>query len=287
MPNGERIQSTHVGEIAIGPHSARTAHVFPTLRGSLLSIGTFVDEGCRVEFDKTTVRVYDSPDQGGNLILTGRRAENTHKLWMIDLQANDVLATPSTEQPEITDPQNLAAAVTVNDTSAQRVQWIHRTFGSPVPSTFITAWDKGWIRAPGINSRQIKKYQHLLHSTEWAEGHLDQTRKNANSTTRQHEQRHTTSQGDDQEALQATQVVASMMTARPTETNHMDATGRFPVTSNRGKQYVLIMYSENGNYIKPITMKDRTKQSYLAAYRQGLQYFERRGLKPTFQRLDN
>jgi hypothetical protein len=67
----------------------------------------------------------------------------------------------------------------------------------------------------------------------------------------------------------------------------MDATGRFPVPSYDGKQYVLIMYSENGNYIKAVTMPDRTKQSYLKAYKEGITYFEEKGLKPNFQRIDN
>jgi hypothetical protein len=67
----------------------------------------------------------------------------------------------------------------------------------------------------------------------------------------------------------------------------MDTTGRFPQKSLRGKQYILIMYSEHGNYIKAITMKDRSKEEFVTAYKTGLQFFDSRGLAPKFQRLDN
>jgi len=271
MPNGDTIQSTHIGELLVGPKDSRTAHVFPTLWGSLLSIGEFVDHGCNVHFDKTTVRIYESPEKGGHLILQGSRSPQTHNLWMIDLKDNRSPAT-----------LNYAATMIPCDTSAQRIQWVHRMYGSPAPSTFINAWDKGWIKIPGITSRAVKQHQDLLHSTESAEGHLDQSRKNAHSTTQSYASRQDRKAGNDEVPLQPTHVLTQI-----TETNHMDATGGFPAKSNHGKQYILIMYSENGNYIKPITMKDRTKESYVKAYREGLQFFESRGLKPTFQRADN
>jgi len=47
------------------------------------------------------------------------------------------------------------------------------------------------------------------------------------------------------------------------------------------------MYSECGNYIKVLAMKDRNKQSFRIAYEEGLAYFNLKGLQPTFQRLDN
>jgi hypothetical protein len=47
------------------------------------------------------------------------------------------------------------------------------------------------------------------------------------------------------------------------------------------------MYSEGSNYIKALPLKSRTKQSYLQAHKDGLEYFGERGYMPTFQRLDN
>ena len=67
----------------------------------------------------------------------------------------------------------------------------------------------------------------------------------------------------------------------------MDARGRFPATSHRGHQYILILYSEGANYIRAEPMVDRTKQSYLKAHQAAMQHLATRGFHPTFQRLDN
>jgi hypothetical protein len=175
-----------------------------------------------------------------------------------------------------------AASMVPCDTSAERIQWVHRMYGSPAAATFINAWDKGWIKVPGITSRAVKQHRALLHSIQSAEGHLDQSRKNAYSTSKSYASRQARKDGDDSQPLQPTHVFT-----QTSETNHMDATGRFPYKSQQGKQYNLIMYSENGNFIKVITMKDRTKEEFAKAYKTGHQFFVSRGLAPTFQRLDN
>jgi len=43
--------------------------------------------------------------------------------------------------------------------------------------------------------------------------------------------------------------------------------------SAEGHQYILVLLSEGGNYIKLVPMKDRTKENYLKAHREALEFF--------------
>lgn len=83
LPNGEKIVSTHTATLNMPtiPLAARSAHIFPALTGSLLSIGLLTDAGLTATYtaDKLVVT-----DPTGTVVLTGTRSART-KLWMIDL----------------------------------------------------------------------------------------------------------------------------------------------------------------------------------------------------------
>ena len=222
-----------------------------TLWGSLLSIGLFCDQNCTAVYKKHTVHIYDN---NNNLLLSGHRSKESHNLWMIDLEH------------EVKHVNHQIAAIQGGITNIeQRIQWFHRTYGSPVPSTFIQALHHGWIKPHGFSIKTVERYQHILHSTQSAEGHLDQTRKNAQSTTKVKERR--IRHGE--ESIQPTHVWTQLV-----ERNHMDATGRFPVVSVDGKQYIMIFYSEHGNYIKVFAIANRTKACIVAVYEEALRFFK-------------
>jgi hypothetical protein len=69
--------------------------------------------------------------------------------------------------------------------------------------------------------------------------------------------------------------------------NFTDMAGRFPHQSRRGNEYMLIMYCVDGNYIHVELMKSRNAAEYAAAYTRGLEFFQARGVKPVWERLDN
>ncbi len=50
-----------------------------------------------------------------------------------------------------------------------------------------------------------------------------------------------------------------------TETMHIDQTGRFPATSTRGNQYIMVLVEVDGNYIDAEPMKNRTEGSIIKA----------------------
>ena len=262
LPNGAKITSSHVGDLQIGPPEARKAHIFQdALHGSLISIGAFCDAGCTATYSRHVVHIYD---RNNHLILSGTRSAATNNLWMVDMNK------PSTHFS--------GASYGGLTHLEQRIQWLHRTYGSPVASTFIHALQRGWIKSPGMSIKTIQSHVHILNSTQTADGHLDQARQNVQSTTKSRRHRSTNPDAGPADSRILTKVI---------DRNHMDATGRFPVPAIDGSQYIMILYSEYGNYIKPIAMANRTTASMVAVYEEALHFFEAKGLKPTFQRLDN
>ena len=51
-----------------------------------------------------------------------------------------------------------------------------------------------------------------------------------------------------------------------TETMYTDQTGRFPATSTRGNQYIMVLIEVDGNYIDAEPMKNKTEGSIIKAY---------------------
>ena len=318
MPTGEEIHSTHTGELNFSqlPQGQRV-HVFEHLWGSLLGIGDLCDIGLTAVFDRTDVYIVDTECE--QVVLTGKRDPKT-RLWMIAMQpitknqekravkranaiqlkrgaSDSVTSTPysddivhqekqstcpETSTPLVVDLGNRQAANAISaqklDCAGDKVEFFSRVFCSAAESTLINAVKKGWIRYPGITCKTLKRHRHRLRTHASAAGHLDQIHQN-------HKPAHRADAVPASEDKDLAKI--NIVTYVYEEKNHLDATGRFPAISHRGHQYVLIMYSEGGNYIKAIPMKKRTKESYLTAHKEGVEYFQSRGYQPTCQRMDN
>ena len=286
LPTGEKIRSTHTGFLNLPSlQQEQRVHVFDSLWGSLISVGELADIGLTTIFTKYGAYVVDTDSE--EVVLTGRR-DPTTRLYMIALKPitedenthaiNQALK--STQHPQQATHVINAASTQILDTAGDRVEFFSRVFCSAAESTLIKAVKKKWVVFPGITANILKRHRRRLRTHESAAGHLDQVHQN--------HQRHngpslpdptTTDSGE----KQATHIVTKIYT----EGNHMDATGRLPFVSHQGHQYILILYSEGGNFIKAVPMKDRTKQSYLTAHKTAYKYFDDRGYAPTFQRLDN
>ena len=66
-----------------------------------------------------------------------------------------------------------------------------------------------------------------------------------------------------------------------------DQTGRFPVTSSKGSQYIMVLYDYDSNAILAEPMKNRSERELVQVYTKMHTYLCRRGLKPWLQKLDN
>ena len=281
MPNGNLMVSTHIAELDLPtvPSPARTVHIFPDMEGSLplLSIGKLCDEGCIAIYEKDTVNIL----MDNKTILQGKRDFSTG-LWFIDLNKDN--------QPT----RQFASASTIihNDiNTAQRVAFFHAALGSPTPSTLTDAMDRGFINIPAFTKAMFVRNLPKLIAT--SKGHLDRTRQGIRST---HPSAHPTIQTETKEEMlpsTASRTKTHIITVKLlnsdqiTGQNYNDMTGRFPVASVTGKNYILLMYNVDANYIHVEPMIDRSGPQYRAAYERGYEYFNDRGCPVVFEYMDN
>jgi hypothetical protein len=268
MPNGDHETSSDIAELNLPslPASARIAHIFKKFPGSLLSIGTFCDNGMRAVYDRDSVTIEDS---SGNVVLRGNRDFNT-KLWMINLDP--------AEQPS---PTILTASQVVHhESNAARVAYYHACLGSPAVSTFIAAAENDQLRSfPGLTAAMIRK--NMPNPIATAQGHLKQSRQHYNST----KHRETPQQYERHQGPRTQHIVTTVVPV--TNTHFSDDTGRFPITSRRGNQYVLLSYFPDKNYIHVTPHARRTGASILDAYKQDRAFWSSKNIHPQYYALDN
>ena len=125
------------------------------------------------------------------------------------------------------------------------------------------------LNIPGLSLRTLKKYPPQYEAT--AMGHLDQVRKNKQSTKKSQKQKEKLKSDpfaqENMESIEDAfpkgledgkkthQCYVAMYNIEATGKVYTDQSGRFPVTSSQGNTQLFIMYDYHGNYIKPVLMK--------------------------------
>eukprot|EP00804_Cyclotella_cryptica_P013578 CCRYP_012928-RA/>CCRYP_012928-RA protein AED:0.44 eAED:0.45 QI:0/-1/0/1/-1/1/1/0/191 len=66
-----------------------------------------------------------------------------------------------------------------------------------------------------------------------------------------------------------------------------DQTGRFPVTSSKGNNYIVIFYVVDANYIKSYPIKSCHRTELIRAYDDVYNFLRTRGYRPQLHKLDN
>jgi hypothetical protein len=155
-----------------------------------------------------------------------------------------------------------------------------------VPSTFINDTEAGnFVTWPTLTAQHVRKY--LEKSEETLKGHLNQTRKNVRSTL---PKKKVTTPDEEVEyephITKCTNVVYAA-THELEGSTYTDLTGRFPTTSSRGYKYILFLYDYDSNNIQAEPMKSRSDTEAIRAYTKIYDDFTAKGLKPTFQTMDN
>ena len=226
MPNGHHIQS--IGTTNINwptlPNTTTKAHILPELNPhSLVSIGVLCDHDCTATFNKPAVTIH----RHNQPILTGPRLPNG--LWSLPLQHDqtqhhtNTLFTPKTQQ--------------------QLVQWLHAAAFSPSPSTFLDAIQHNFFTTwPGLTPDIVRCY--LTPSDATVKGHLDQQQQRKCKHPSP-EEPPIPSSGTRSHTIYAAIIDPSVPTGRA----YSNLTGRFPVQSNRGANYILVVYEYNSNAI--------------------------------------
>jgi hypothetical protein len=292
-------ESSHTTSLAIPalPPAACIAHIFPALTsGSLLSIGLLRDHGCEATFAARRVTI----TLRGTPILSGIRDHSTHGLWTINLtlEASNAPLTDQVNRPRPSAHLALSGRCTV----AERVAFYHAAMFSPVISTWCAALEAGHCTTwPGLTAKQVR--QHAPHSVATVKGHLDQQRRNLQSTKvtdRPLSDKLALSAKDGEtsptlndtapDALQADEPRSHQLFAACHEATgqiYTDPTGRFVTPSTSGNEYLLILYDYDSNYVHAEPMRNRKGPEIIAAYKRSLLILTKAGLRPRLQRLDN
>jgi hypothetical protein len=231
IPNSTHIQATHSGLLPFHPSlsdKAKTAHVLDGItNASLISVGQLCDDNYIAVLDKKLIKIFKNK----KCILEGKR-NTTDGLWDITIPSAD--ARPPQQAPP---PHQLNAIIRKNQSKTELVQYPHGCCGSPGLSTWKKAIKNGnFITWPGIDSISLSR---LPKSIASAKGHLDQERKNLQTTQVKQD---TDKEDDEFPPLQDTpneksySACAKIVPFATKDTAYHDLTGRFPHRSSRGNE---------------------------------------------------
>ena len=183
LPDGNTIHTTHKGNLLISlPSKATQSYVLPSLSSAnLLSLGQLCDANCTITLTKQHMHVWDYKKK---LILIGIRNENDG-LWDVPLPQDPTTLFQqfnNSINQNTTDKQHSANIIIRKDkTSSDLIRYLHATCFSPTTQTFLQAIRNGnFTTWPGLTPQLVKKYLPLTTAT--AKGHLDQERKNLQTT---------------------------------------------------------------------------------------------------------
>ncbi len=225
LPDSSFMDATHVASLKLPciPTSASKVYLFPKLAGSLISVSQLCDAGLSVHFSSAEVTVLNPQN---NIVLRGHRTGTLY-----NLQLEECIAEIGTCE---------ANRVIRHTSQAERVAFYHAAMGSPSIPTFITAIRRGYIVLPGLSSDMIQR--NLPNPIATSLGHLDALRQGLRSTkqpivldTEDEEDPTYIPTSDD---IADTVQRGIMCREFDTSTLFADATGRFPVTSRSGTQYI-------------------------------------------------
>ena len=118
-------------------------------------------------------------------------------------------------------------------------------------------------------------------------GHLRQTRQGVWSTKQPHHKNSNRLELDPSSSNSTRIDDVFFKVADLTGKIYIDQTGRFPVISSKGKQYILVVYHYDSNTIYAETLKPRTYLALTAAYEKIHKLLTERSLQPKLHILDN
>ena len=285
LPDNTTLSSTKTGMLNIPKLSttAKTAHFIPGLHNtSLMSLGQLADDGCVILLNKHYLNVFKNFE----LILHGVR-NNTDGLWDIPFpNINPSLTTKSNDKIQC---HTMNVITPKNQPTKHLIQYLHATLGSPSKSTLLHAIRNnhliGW---PGLTVKNVNKY--LTETPATAKGHLDQHRKNLQSTTNTNR----STMYDDtkdfsplSESTKSNQALATIIDQSETNKAYFDLTGQFPYVSTRGYKYIFILYDYDSNAILSEPLKTRNAGEIKNAWLKLHFTLSDCGIKPSTYIMDN
>jgi hypothetical protein len=234
LPNGHRINSTHVGELRIaglGPSARTTVHLFRNTdlaHYPLLSISQICDsDSLEVIYNANSVCVRTIDKQCIQMVGSCHRSNG---LFLIDVSHPTQPPFTTWNDINLFTASNLAATVIHNESHAQLTDFYSATMGSPTTSTFLTAMEKSFVQFPGLTANILRRNRPDAIATP--KGHLHCTWQGLRPTAARFLE-------DPSDLFPAADPPPTCRTAtdpsravyvrftRPTMENHADLAGRF------------------------------------------------------------
>ncbi|KAL7508361.1 hypothetical protein ACHAXN_006033 [Cyclotella atomus] len=252
VANGGVSETQHVTQLPFIQltDKAKAVDTFKDFPHSLMSVGKMTDDGTISFFTKDGVTVHKEEDVlitcKGQPILFGMRDE--HGRYRIPLVQQCGRWQPRPPKKQVNQKLQQANSVYDLPSTEQAIKWIHAMCGYPVRFTWIKAVKAGnFIRWPLLTEKNIAKY--YTETDETPKGHMNQTRKNYSETTRHKKE---------QDVFVKTYDVG--------ETIFSDQTGKYPVQSQRGNKYIMVIAEIDSNAILMEPMKSRNDTKMIQAY---------------------
>jgi hypothetical protein len=169
--------------------------------------------------------------------------------------------------------------------------FLHACAFSPLPSTFLRAVQKGHFNPwPGLPPLLVTR--HLSKSLATSKGHLRMQQKNLQSTkpitaylpiatsldVKSTQEHHNARTHD---------VFATVLPSSNLHKSYSDQTGKFPVQSSRGYNYVMVLYDYDSNAILSQPVKTRQASELTQAWAALHSQLQFNGYAPYLHILDN
>ena len=283
---GDRKESSASADIGLStlPPGSKAGHIMPSFAHSLVGIGPICDADCKVLFSKHDVIVYNKDHKP---ILRGWREKTAAKLWRFSLRENLQLPITETENVQKT---TLAAFSAYDLPSVEAlVRYLHAAAGYPVKSTWLPAIKAGnFATWPGLTYSNASKY--CPKAAETIKGHMSQTRKGIRSTKPQQSTPpvvEVKKEDVDTPVVQRERTNEMHIWTEPVSKLYTDDTGRFPIRSRTGNQYIMIAYHCDSNTILQAPFKTKGDKHRIEAYNSIMSRLKARGHKVDLQILDN
>ena len=218
-------------------------------------------------------------------------------LWILPIDGRESLK----EKPRaiLQNPPSFAnATVYMLPYKQQKVKYMHQTFFVvPAPTLVKTITNKQLLGFPYMNLKDIRR--HLPTSLATRKGRMKKpregirsTRKNSelvNKTQDNMQDMHPTDGVSCSDNVQITNNIFCFAALADKEKGkvYTDATGALPIISLKRKQYYIVAYDYNNNYINAVPVSDLKDATIVDTIKTIFETMEEKGHRPCFNVTDN
>ena len=212
------------------------------------------------------------------MLLRGWRETKSPRLWRFSLRPGDSNVT--SPPPAWTNGPTALSASDLPSVGAL-VRYLHAAAGFPVKSTWLAAIKAGnYASWPGLTYTNASKYCPV--SVESIKGHLTQSRQGVRSTKPKPEPAPPAPT-----PAPSTASKLLVISTEPISKLYSDDTGRFPIRSRSGNNYIMLAYHVDTNAILVEPFESRHDRHRLAAADRIMTRLAKRGHGVDLQILDN